>query len=153
MTVVPVYNVVVVPDANIFFGIDAYKSMTGRAPFEGEKVILMVLRENDERENLNKDSFYPIGVSGVIMEVNAGGYLVIRTHGRVHFDEITVYSDHTIELSVSRKPDDDDLDPSYEKERLEKLKNVVIEYTAQMQYGALTRAYAEQWTSIGEIAP
>ena len=152
MTVVPVYNVIVVPEANIFFGIDAYKKMTGRAPFEGEKVILMMLRENNDREDLDKDSFYPIGVSGVIMEVNAGGYLVVRTHGRVHFDEITVYSDHTIELSVSRKADEEDLDPSYEAERLEKLKKVVIDSTAQFQWGALTRAYAEQWSSIGEIA-
>ena len=152
MTVVPVYNVIVVPDSNIFFAIDAYKKMTGRAPFEGEKVILMMLHENDSREDLEKDSFYPIGVSGVITEVNAGGYLVIRTHGRVQFDEITVYSDHTIELSVSRKPDEEDLDPAYEAERLEKLKKVVIEYTSQFQWGALTRAYAEQWTTIGEIA-
>lgn len=152
MTVVPVYNAVVVPDSNIFFAIDAYKKMTGRAPFEGEKVILMMLRADDSREDLEKDSFYPIGVSGVITEVNAGGYLVIRTHGRVHFDEITVYSDHTIELSVSRKPDIEDLDPAYEEERLEKLKKVVIEYTSQFQWGALTRAYADQWSNIGEIA-
>ncbi len=152
MTVVPVYNAVVVPDSNIFFAIDAYKKMTGRAPFEGEKVILMMLRADDSREDLEKDSFYPIGVSGVITEVNAGGYLVIRTHGRVHFDEITVYSDHTIELSVSRKPDVEDLDPAYEEERLEKLKKVVIEYTSQFQWGALTRAYADQWSNIGEIA-
>ena len=152
MTVVPVYNVVVVPDSNIFFAIDAYKKMTGRAPFEGEKVILMMLRANDSREDLEKDSFYPIGVSGVITEVNAGGYLVIRTHGRVHFDEITVYSDHTIELSVSRKPDEEDLDPAYEAERLEKLRKLVIEYTSQFQWGSLTRAYADQWSNIGEIA-
>ena len=104
------------------------------------------------REDLKKESFYPIGVSGIITEVNAGGYLVIRTHGRVHFDEITVYSDHTIELSVSRKPDIEDLDPAYEEDRLLKLKNVVIEYTSQFQWGALTQAYAEQWTNIGEIA-
>ena len=152
MTVVPVFNVVVVPDSNIFFAIDAYKKMTGRAPFEGEKVILMMLRANDSREDLEKDSFYPIGVSGVITEVNAGGYLVIRTHGRVHFYEITVYSDHTIELSVSRKPDEEDLDPAYEAERLEKLKKLVIEYTSQFQWGSLTRAYADQWSNIGEIA-
>lgn len=152
MTVVPVYNAVVVPDSNIFFAIDAYKKMTGRAPFEGEKVILMVLHADDSREDLKKESFYPIGVSGVITEVNAGGYLVIRTHGRVHFDEITIYSDHTIELSVSRKPDIEDLDPAYEEERLEKLKKVVIDYTSQFQWGALTRAYADQWANIGEIA-
>ena len=52
MTVVPVYNVVVVPDSNIYFGIDNYKKMTGRAPFEGEKVILMILRADDSREDL-----------------------------------------------------------------------------------------------------
>ena len=153
MTVVPVYNAVVVPDSNIFFAIDAYKKMTGRAPFEGEKVILMMLRADDSREDLEKDSFYPIGVSGVITEVNAGGYLVIRTHGRVHFDEITVYSDHTIELSVSRKADIEDLDPAYEEERLDKLKKVVIEYTSQFQWGALTRAYADQWNLVAYLFP
>ena len=152
MTVVPVYNVVVVPDANIFFGIEAYKQMTGRAPFEGEKVIVMMMRANNSREEIEKESFYPLGVSGVITEVNLAGYLVIHTQGRVHFDNITVYSDHTIELAVTRKPDTDDLDPAYEMQRLEKLKNLVIEYTSMFQWGSLAQAYSEQWTNIGEIA-
>lgn len=152
MTVVPVYNVVVVPDANIFFGIEAYKQMTGRAPFEGEKVIVMMLRANNSREEIEKESFYPLGVSGVITEVNLAGYLVIHTQGRVHFDNITVYSDHTIELAVTRKPDIDDLEPAYEMQRLEKLKKLVIEYTSMFQWGSLAQAYSEQWTNIGEIA-
>ena len=41
MAVLPVYNTLVVPDANIYFRTDYYKSMTGRNPVQGDRVILL----------------------------------------------------------------------------------------------------------------
>lgn len=152
MTVVPVYNVLAVPDANIYFKTETYKKMSGRAPFENEKVILIVCRDKKERKDLTDNDFYPIGITGTITEVHNEGYIVVRTGGRVNLSDVTVYSDHTIEINVSRRPDDNDLDPETAKKHLEDLKKSLIEFSQNFQGGNMLRAYMSQWNSIAEVA-
>ena len=73
MAVIPVYNTLALPDANIYFKTDYYKSMTNKEPSMNERVILAVLKENQSREEITEKSFYPIGVSGLISEINSNG--------------------------------------------------------------------------------
>lgn len=152
MTVVPVYNVLAVPDANIYFQTETYKKMSGRAPFENEKVILIVCRDKKERKDLTDNDFYPIGITGTITEVHNEGYIVIRTGGRVNLSDVTVYSDHTIEINVSRRADVNDLDPETAKKHLEDIKKSLVEFSQNFQGGNMLRAYMSQWNSIAEVA-
>ena len=69
MAVFPIYNMLIVPDANIFFKTDYYQSLTGKPPVLNEKVVLIVAREDLTREEFTNDSFYPIGLIGVITEI------------------------------------------------------------------------------------
>ena len=52
---------------------------------------------------MTEERFFPIGVTGYVNEVNPGGYVVIRTAGRVNLDIIGINPDHTIDLTVSRR--------------------------------------------------
>ena len=45
MANLPIYNILVVPDANIYLKSDYYEDMTGRQPVVDERVILMVEKE------------------------------------------------------------------------------------------------------------
>lgn len=153
MTVVPVYNMVIVPDANIYLKTDNYKSVTGRGPVTGERVIIIEMKEYKTRDELTDSDFYPIGVSGEITEVNdQNNYLVIRTKERRNIDEVTVYSDHSIELSVSKRPEVDDLDPEEAKKHLDALKRELVQATAGQQFAAAVRSYVAQISSINEAA-
>ena len=115
MTVLPVYNVLALPEASLYLKTELMKRMTGRQPHADEKVVLLMLRENLEREELTEESFYPIGVTGVITEVNnLNGYFVIRTRYRINLDEVHMYEDHSYDVSLSRRRDEEDLVPEEE---------------------------------------
>ena len=153
MAVVPIYNRIIVPFSNIVIMSEHYTKVTGRIPNEGEKTVLILSKENLLREEFREDSFYPIGVTGVITEVNKSGYLVVRTSNRVNINEVTIYRDHTIDLDISKRKDTDPVDREEEALRLKKMKTAINSFSMQMPNGkGVMSAFLAQWTSIGEIA-
>ncbi|EEP29358.1 putative endopeptidase La [Shuttleworthella satelles DSM 14600] len=151
MTVVPVYNIVLVPDANMYLRTETYQNMTGKSPKIGERVMMIALRERKTRDQFAEDSFYPIGVTGEVIEHSPeNGFLVIHTGERRNLDQVTVYSDHSIELGVSRREAIDDLDPELEKEHLMKLKQEMIRAAAGQPWESGIRTYLAQINSMNE---
>ncbi len=152
MTVVPIFNISVVPDANTYLQTDVYRRMAGREPEEGERIIFMVLKKEEPKQNISEDSFYRIGLSGTITEVNENGYVVIRTGGRVNLDEIHLNTNHTIELTVTRRSDIDDLSHEEEKEHVDQLKSALLQYVTGFQWEGIARHYIAGWQTVGEMA-
>ena len=152
MAVIPVYNVLVVPDANIYFKTETYEKVTGKSPSVDEKITIVVSKDKQTRDELNEDSFYPIGVSGIITEVNPNGYIVVRTRYRVNIEEVTVYKDHDIDLAISKRRDIEDLDREITEKKLKDLKNELARFSDSFQWGQGGRAFIARWNSISEIA-
>ena len=152
MTVIPIYQVLVAPDANTYFQTNHYRSLTGKPARENERVVFVITRENQNRKELSDDSFYPIGLSGTITEVNPNGYLVIHTGSRVHIDEIHVNMDHSIELVMSKLPETEDMDESEEQERFSTLRDALKEFSSHFEWDSIANAYLSQWHSIADIA-
>ena len=152
MANLPIYNILAVPDANVYLKSDYYEEMTGRQPAEDERVILMVEKEEITKDEITEDSFYPIGISGIITEANDNGYFLVHTNNRVNLDEITVFKDHTIDLSISKRPDIEDLEVNEDiTERINGVKALVIDFSQKYQWGPLIRSYASRWRTLGEI--
>lgn len=152
MANLPIYNTLAVPDANIYLKSDYYEEMTGKEPAIDDRVILMVLKEDCSKDEIDENGFYPIGISGVITEVADNGYFLIHTRNRVNLDEITVFKDKTIDISISKRPDIEDLEESEELlERINAVKALVLEFSSRYQFGPLIRSYASRWSSLGEI--
>ena len=152
MIIVPVYNLMLVPDTNIYLKTDMFRELTGRTPAQDERVTMIPEREPAGWDSLTEESFYPIGLSGVITEVNQEGYLVIRTGGRVNLDEISVVPGRRIELVVSKREDVRDLDPAEEAERLAAVKKAMKDLSRDLRWGELIENYVDGWRSLGEIA-
>lgn len=152
MANLPIYNILAVPDANIYLKNDYYEEMTGKQPVIDERVILMVERDDYSKDELDENSFYPIGISGVITEANDNGYFLVHTRNRVNLDEVMVYKDHSIELSISKRPDIEDLELNDDiTERINAVKALVIDFSQKYQWGPLIRSYASRWSTLGEI--
>lgn len=152
MLVVPVYNKLIVPYADIYFQTPDFEKLAGRGVALNEKVTLLVLKEPKEREDWTDESFYPIGVSGVVSEINQEGYIGIKTMNRVNVDSAYVNSDHTIDLTLSRRSDIQDLDETASYQKLQALKKEIISLSEGYQWGAWVKAYAEHINSIGTLA-
>lgn len=150
MTIIPVYNVAVVPEANLYLMTENYKSITGKDPEKDEKVVFIVLKEKLQKSEFREDSFYHIGVSGVITGVNSNGYISIRTSGRLNIDELNINPDQSISLTVSKRPDIDDLDKADEGTRLKKLTSAMTEYISHFQWGLVAGQVIARWTSFNE---
>ena len=151
MAVVPVYNMITVPHSHIYLQTNVYQAMTGRVPTENERVTVIVAKKEYGRRELNGDSFYPVGVSGAIREVNDQGYLVIHLGQRVNLDEVYVYPDKTIELTVSRRAEVEDLDPQEAVQRLTAVKEALLSLSREFEWGKVFRGFVAAWETLGDI--
>ena len=153
MLVIPVYNMVLAPEATIYFKSDDLRDrIGGKGMSVGEKVVLVVARKNETLKKLKEEDFYPIGVSGTISEINAHGFVSIRTSYRVNLDTVGINPDHSIHLTISRRNDIDDLDPSVENEKLKNLIQEMRDFAAGFSWAETARYYIDQVDSIGMAA-
>ncbi len=152
MVVLPIYNVLIVPGTNIYFQIDQFRTMARRAATLGDRVVLLPIRSDKKREDLVDEDFYPIGVTGSVSDLSIEGYVGIQTADRVNIDMAGVNPDHTIELTVSRRPETNDLEEEEEQEHYAKLSEALKEAWAAAPWGEQAKLYIDQLHSIGQIA-
>jgi ATP-dependent Lon protease len=152
MIIIPVYNVLLVPDADSYFRTEDIKRVTKAEPREGEKVILMTTRELTARNDITSDSFYPIGITGTITEVSPEGYIAIHTGERAHLDDIYINMDHSIEVSITRLYDTDDLPAEEEQKHLSDLKDALNEFCMKFEWGPTAKGFIERYKTVAEVA-
>lgn len=154
MAVIPVYNMLVVPNAKMYFKTSTYRKVSGRDPVLHEKAVLLVSRGEEQMEDSTpgKNDFYPIGVTGDVSEINNNGYIVIRTDHRINIDDVVARGDGSLDVSISRRPDIDDLDEADAEARLKKLKTALVQFAEENEWGPYMRSYIAQWTTIEAVA-
>ncbi len=150
MLVIPVYNMFLAPDVTVYFPMDLLqRAAGGKGITEEQKVILIMTKEKTEFNKLTEDSFYPVGVSGRITEISQQqGYAAVRTAYRVNLDEIAINPDHTIELTISRRPEIEDLDPADAREKLRGLKQEMRDFAKGVKGLEMAEAYIIQIDSV-----
>ncbi|MBQ6240086.1 MAG: endopeptidase La [Firmicutes bacterium] len=151
MTILPVYNLLALPDSTILYRTDLYKSATGKAPVLDEKVIVVVSKDENTLADLSEDSIYPIGVSGYMKTVSEQGFVQIRLTHRVHVDQIQALQDRKYLIDTSRLQDVEDLDAEDEKNRFETIKNEIRSMSHEFEWGPMMDAFVMSWHSIGDI--
>ena len=152
MTILPTYNMLLVPDADLYMRVKNYRDVTGRIPTAEERVTMIVSREMTDRTGFTSESFYPIGLTGTIREVSADGHLVIRTANRVDIESVGVTPDGRLDLIVSRRDEIDDLGAEESARRTEAAKAELREFLSHQPWGGTARTYLEAQNSLGELA-
>lgn len=152
MLVLPVYNKLVMPYADIYFQTEEFKKLSGNNVAMGEKVIIIVSKEDQERDEMTEDSFYPIGISGVVSEISSEGYIAVKTLNRVNLDTVYVNADHTIDLTLSKRADIQDLDETVSYQKLLDMKKEVMEFSGQFKWGDYLNSYVEKISTAGSLA-
>ncbi len=153
MIVVPVYNMILTPDATLYLSLEQLRrNAGGKGVAVNEKVVLLVARENGSFADLNEDSFYPIGIAGMVNELNRQGYVTVRTQYRVNVENISVNPDHTIRLTMSRRPEIEDLDAALEAEKLKSLKEEMKHFASGLNFGDSAQYIVDQIDTLGMAA-
>ncbi len=153
MTVVPTYNMILSPEASLYLPLDMLRRSAGqRGISPGEKLILIAAKENLAITELQEDSFYPIGVSGVVRETNRHGFAVVDTQYRVDLQGVYINPDHTVQLSIARRNDTEDLDPAVEAEKLRNLLEEMRKFAAVFDWAPAAEGILENIRSVGAAA-
>ena len=153
MIVVPVYNMLLTPDATLFFQLDQLRrSSGGKGAAVNEKIIFILAKDNEDLSNMDPGSFYPIGVAGTVTEINSQGYAVIRTQYRVNIENVEVAPDRTISLTLSRRAEVQDLDEAVAAEKLKNLLQEMRHFSQGFQWADAAEYYISHIDSIGGAA-
>ena len=149
MLVIPIHNIIAAPNAVLYFPTeDLKKNAGGKGLAMNEKIVLIVAKEADGLSDPQENSFYPIGVSGFIQELNAQGYAVIRTQYRVTIEDVQINSDKTIQLNISRRRDIEDLPEEEAAEKLAGLKQEMRRFSSAFQWAEAAEYFIDQVDSI-----
>ncbi|MBQ5336633.1 MAG: endopeptidase La [Oscillospiraceae bacterium] len=138
MLVIPVFKMVVLPHSVTYMRADAFLKSTGRLAEAGEKVILLLTRENTDRKNLTSSGFQPLAVTGTVRKTASEEFIGINTSDRVGVDDAVVM-DGKISLSVSPRPEIKDLSDEEDREKFSVLKNAILSFASEHEWGAMTK--------------
>ena len=153
MLVIPVYNIILAPNALVYFSYEQLqRSAGGKNISEGDKVYIIVAKKNQNFADLDEDSFYPIGVAGTIAEVNKQGFVSVRTHYRINLESVAFNADHTIQLMASRRPETKDLERDVELAKLQNLKEEMRKYASGYRWADAAEYWLDQIDSINLAA-
>ena len=151
MTGIPVYNVILLPDINLYFKPDVFCAIAGKTPEKGDKVLLLPTKTARSKEELEEDDFYPIGLTGEVVSTSANGYIAVHTRSRADIQEVWINEDHSIGTKITERPDIGDISSAEQKEHLEKMKEAILEFLSGQEWGNAVRDFMMQWSSISEI--
>lgn len=144
---------ILTPESNVYLGLDQVRRSAGnRAVAINEKVVLVVAKENLNMSELDKDSFYPIGISGTIREVNNQGFVMVRTGYRVDVENIEIKQDNTVSLTMTRRNDIEDMSAEVGAEKLRALKKAMREFAAGFEWGDSVEYWINQIDSVDRAA-
>ena len=153
MLVVPVFETIIAPDATLLFRTKQLRRNSGgRSAAVGERVVIIVAKENVSYDELDEHSFYPIGVSGVITDIDQHGFAAVRTQYRVNIQDVIVNDDHTIELVISRRRDEDDLTAEEESTKVAALKKEMKRLAEAMEGGETANYIIDQVDTVSAAA-
>ncbi len=152
MLVVPVYQKFVTPNSEIYFQKNELANRTSGKVEENEKVVLLILREDQTKEDWTEDSFYPIGISGYVKEISPYGYITIKTSNRVNVDMVDINPDQSIYLTISRRLDTHTLDEETYSQKLQALKNEVLKVSEGFEVAEWFLSLIRRVDSMGTIA-
>ena len=152
MAVIPLYNVLVLPESNVYLKTERYRKATGRMPRPEERIVLLLQRKKEPNDKLTPESFYPIGVSGVVADIHEEGWFTVRTRGRVNVDEAAILPDGHIEAYTSRREDTDVLSEQEQARRTADMKAAMTEFSKGTEWERSSRAWMEQFSTLNELA-
>ena len=152
MSIMPLYNMIALPGARLWLRGTVYRELTGKAPVRGDKVTILMQKEDESRKSLTADSFHPIGTAGIISEVNEAWFVAIDIQNRINIEGISVQADNSFSMTVTRRADVEDLDPVEAGRRLTEVKERILSFSRGQQWEGWLRSFAAYWDTLWTVA-
>lgn len=150
MIAVPVYNMILLPGITFFFKKEFFEGLLHQNLEPDDDVIFLMLKEDKTRADMTADDFYPIGVSGKVEKPDDEGNICISVKERVLISDIKT-EETQITVTAASCTEVEDVSDEERKERLEKIRNELLAFVQNFQWGIWVRGYILHWKSLEEI--
>lgn len=151
MVVIPIYDMILLPDITFYFKKDVFQDLQIPPVKEaGEDIIFAVLKENKNRSDMTPEDFYPVGLSGKVENIDEEGNVSIGVKERVQLSDLEI-TDQGISVAAAIVSDVEDVNEENLKSRFEKLRNELLGFAQNFQWGLWARAYIMHWKTMEEI--
>lgn len=149
MITIPVYDLLILPEVTFYFKKDMLLDTDITAEDKGQDILFIMQKFDKSRDELTPEDFYPFGVVGRIEAITEEGNVRIRTVNRVIVDDIDL-SNGQISASALCCQEDDDISEEEKKKIFDDVKNEMLQFVRNFQWGAWARGFILHWKSMEE---
>lgn len=148
MILVPAYDLVLLPGTRLYFKKEYYKELAQKDPEPGDSVIFVLLKQRKERRNISEEDIYPIGVTGMVEDIDAEDNICIQTVSRVTLNQVDM--EHNA-VTFTERVDIQDMTEQEMEKKFKEVRNAILQYSNQFQWGIVARQYILNWKSLAEM--
>lgn len=144
MILIPVYDTIILPESRVHFPKKAWEEMELGEIHANDRIVFLMKREESDAAE-----FYPIGVSGMVTEIDQDGSVSIETDGRLNIEDIAPNGQNVIAVA---RPEQKDLPEEEIRSHFEEIRKSILRYVQKYQWGLVARGYILQWKTLNEMA-
>lgn len=151
MIIRPVFNILLLPDITYFFKRDFFPGAAADQIEVGTDILFPFLKNEVDETTVTIDDIYPVGMSARVESIGDDDSIQIRTLERVSLDDIELDENGQITATASIRPEVDDLPLEEEKQTFTKLRNSLLKFVQNYQWGIWARSYIIQRKNIYDL--
>lgn len=151
MIIRPVFNILLLPDITYFFKRDFFPGAAADQIEVGTDILFPFLKNEVDETTVTIDDIYPIGMSARVESIGDDDSIQIRTLERVSLDDIELDENRQITATASIRPEVDDLPLEEEKQTFTNLRNSLLKFVQNYQWGIWARSYIIQRKNIYDL--
>ena len=149
--IIPVFNILLLPDITYFFKRDFFPGAAADQIEVGTDILFPFLKNEVDETTVTIDDIYPIGMSARVESIGDDDSIQIRTLERVSLDDIELDENGQITATASIRPEVDDLPLEEEKQTFTNLRNSLLKFVQNYQWGIWARSYIIQRKNIYDL--
>ena len=151
MIIRPVFNILFLPDITYFFKRDFFPGAAADQIEVGTDILFPFLKNEVDETTVTIDDIYPVGMSARVESIGDDDSIQIRTLERVSLDDIELDENGQITATASIRPEVDDLPLEEEKQTFTNLRNSLLKFVQNYQWGIWARSYIIQRKNIYDL--
>ena len=151
MRLIPLYDIIILPDVTFYFKKEIVEEWQTSDLKEGEEIVFAILKSEIEPQKAEVSDICEIGVKAVVDIVDAERDIKICTKERVNIFNCTKTENGLFEAEIETRHETVDITEDEENERFEKIKSEYLKFIQQYQWGLWARSFMLHWKNINEL--
>ena len=132
MITIPVYELLLLPEVTFFFKKDMFPEGRIKEQNIGEEILFVLQKKEIAPEEISMENIFPVGVMGIIENIDEEGSVKITTRRRVQVTHVE-YTDGMVQAEAVDLTDIQDISPDEEKEKFDKIKKELMDFADRLE--------------------